>query len=127
MGSNQLSNPPGVFVHGDTAVPRQTRSRTSSAAPPVDSHVVKFVSRADQLRLRGRRNYDRYMRVIKNYVALDSPKHVQWQRESAEESERDAGWNSSHGPVPGGASIFPWRDGQEDGARTSASAARING
>ena len=47
-GSNQLSNPPGVFVRGDTTVPRQTRSRTSSAARPADSHVLKFVSRAEQ-------------------------------------------------------------------------------
>ena len=73
MGSNQLSNPPGVFVHGDTTVPRQTRSRTSSAAPPADSRHLKFASRADQLQLRGRRNFDRYMRVIKNYVAADGP------------------------------------------------------
>ena len=64
------------------------------------------------------------MRVIKNYVAIDSPQHVQWQRESAEESEHDAGWNSSHGPVAGGASILPWRDAHEETAQPSASAKR---
>ena len=100
MGSNQLSNPPGVFAHGDTTVPRQPRSRTPTTAPPADSHVLKFVSRADQLRLRGQRNYDRYMRVIKNYVAADSPTHVQWQKESAEDAMWDAEWNKRHGPLP---------------------------
>ena len=122
MGSNQLSNPPGVFVHGDTAVPRQTRSRTSSAAPPVDSHVVKFVSRADQLRLRGRRNYDRYMRVIKEYVSFDGPKHAQWQKESAEDAMWDAVWKKRHGPVPGGARILRWRHAGELQARLLPSA-----
>src|SRR4030095_2460424 len=127
MGSNQLSNPPGVFVHGDTTVPRQTRSRTSTAAGPADSHTLKFCSRAEQLQLRGQRNYDRYMRVVKNYVAIDSPAHVQWQRESAEEPGRDAAWNHRHGPIPGGGNILPCRDEHEDSARTSASAARIRG
>ena len=121
-GSNQLSNPPGVFVHGDTTVPRQTRSGTPTTAPPANSHVLKFVSRAKQLQLRGQRNYDRYMRVIKHYVAIDSPKHVQWQRESAHESERDSEWNSRHGPIPGGGSVLPWRHAGEPQARLSTSA-----
>jgi len=103
---------------------RQKRSN-SPPAPPVDSHTLKFVSRAEQLQLRGQRNYDRYMRVIKNYVAIDSPAHVQWQREYAEESERDAGWNSSHGPVTGGASILSWRDEHKESAQQSAPAKRI--
>jgi len=102
-------------------MPSHKRS-ASTTAPPVTSHVLKFVSRADQLRLRGQRNYDRYMRVVKNYVAIDSPGHVQWQRESAEESERDAAWNSSHGPIPGGASILPWRHAGEPQAGLSTSA-----
>jgi hypothetical protein len=94
----------------------------STTARPADSHVLKFVCRAEQLHLRGRRNFDRYMRVVKNYVALDSPQHVQWQRESAEESERDVVWNSSHGPIPGGASVLPWRHAAEPQARLSTSA-----
>ena len=90
-------------------MPRQTRSRTSSAAPPADSHVLKFVSRADQLQLRGRRNFDRYMRVVKKYVSFDGPKHAQWQKESAEDVVWDAVWKKGHGPVPGGARILRWR------------------
>jgi len=94
-------------------VPRQSRSRTSSAARAVDSHVLKFVSRADQLHLRGQRNYDRYMRVIKGYVAADGPVRAQWQKESAEDAVWDAEWNQHHGPVPGGARILRWRHAGE--------------
>jgi hypothetical protein len=81
-----------------------------------------FISRADQLRLRERRNYNHYMLVTKKFVAPDSPERLQWQKESAEESQRDAAWNRRHGPVPGGPHILPWRDEHEDSARTSASA-----
>jgi hypothetical protein len=94
--------------------------RTSVTA--VDSNVLLFVSRADQLRLRERRNYNRYMLVVKKFVAADSPERARWQRESAEESRRDVAWNRRHGPVPGGARIVPWRDEFENRLRTSAPA-----
>jgi hypothetical protein len=119
IGSNQLSNSPGVFVHGDTIVPRQKPNRTTPSQ--VDSKVVEFLSRADLLHLRGRRNYNRYMLFTKGFVAADSPERIRWQRESAEESNRDAAWNRRHGRVPGGASVLQWRDKHEDGARPSAS------
>jgi hypothetical protein len=61
------------------------------------------------------------MLVVKEFVAADSPERLRWQRESAEESERDAEWNRRHGPVPGGATILRWRDEHEDSVRTSAS------
>ena len=97
-------------------MPRQIR-RTSSAAPPVDSHVLKFVSRAEQLDLRGRRNYDRNAGV-KKYVAFDSAEHAQWQKESAEDAMRDAEWKK-RGPVPNGARILNWRR-EHKGRLTSA-------
>ena len=103
-------------------MPRQTRSRTSSAARPADSHVVKFVSRAEQLELRGRRNFDRYMRVIKEYVAADGPVRAQWQKESAEDAVWDAEWNKRHGPLPGGARILNWRHDGEQRQLTSSDA-----
>ena len=76
---------------------RQKRS-VSIPAAPADTHVLKFVSRAEQLYLRGRRNFDRYMRVIKKYVAFDGPKHAQWQKESAEDAVWDAEWNKASWP-----------------------------
>jgi len=85
---------------------RQQRSSTATT-PHGISHVLRFVSREEQLRLRGQRNYSRYMLFTKRFVASDSPERLQWQRESAEESQRDVAWNRRHGPVPGGASVFP--------------------
>jgi hypothetical protein len=54
---------------------RQLGSSTTTP-PPVDSHLLTFVSREEQLRLRGQRNYNRYMLVIKKFVAADSPSVV---------------------------------------------------
>jgi hypothetical protein len=88
-----------------------TKQKPSSriAASQVDSRVIEFLSRADLLHLRGRRNHNRYMLVTKKFVAADRPERLRWQRESAEESQRDLAWNRRHGPVPGGASILEWR------------------
>ena len=94
-------------------MPRRIRS-SSTTAPPADSQVLRFVSRAEQLELRGRRNYDRYMQVVKRFVEADGPQRAQWQRESAEESAQDAEWNRRHGLVPGGAAILRWRQQRDD-------------
>jgi hypothetical protein len=91
---------------------RQKRS-TSTPAPPVDSHALKFVSRAEQLRLRGQRNYSRYMLVVKKFVKSDSLERAQWQKEFDEEDVWDAEWNKRHGLVPGGARILPLRHEHE--------------
>jgi hypothetical protein len=56
---------------------RQERSNTTTA-PPVDSRVLRFVSREEQLRLRGQRNYDRYMLFTKGFVERDSPDRALW-------------------------------------------------
>ena len=71
--------------------------------------ILPFVSRSEQLRLRGMRNYSRYMLIVKGFVAGDSLERAQWQKEYAEEARRDAEWNRRHGPVPGGASVLLWR------------------
>lgn len=72
------------------------------------ARVLKFVSRAEQLRLRGQRNYSRYMQLTKGLVAADGPERAQWQQESAQESRRDTQWNQRYGPVAGGARILPF-------------------
>jgi hypothetical protein len=68
--------------------------------------ILQFISRAEQLRLRGSRNYSRYMMLTKKLIAPDSPERISWQRESAEESIRDAEWNRRHCPRPGGAVVL---------------------
>jgi hypothetical protein len=103
---------------------QKASSRTAESQPK--SQVIEFLSRADLLHLRGRRNYNRYMLVVKRFVAADSPERLRWQRESAEESKRDREWNRRHGPVSGGATILPWRDEQEEGAQASTSAPRLS-
>ena len=57
----------------------------------VSGQTFPFVSRAEQLRLRGQRNFNRYMLVVKKFVAGDSLVRAQWHKEDAEESQRDAG------------------------------------
>ena len=73
----------------------------SAPARNRNATVLRLISREEQLRLRGRRNYDRYMQVAKRFVDGDSPERAQWQRESGEDSMRDTQWNRGHGPVPG--------------------------
>jgi hypothetical protein len=46
------------------------------------------------------------MLFTKGFVGRDSPERALWQKESAEDSKRDAEWNQRHGPVDGGASIL---------------------
>jgi hypothetical protein len=86
---------------------RPQSSRTT--CPPLDSRVLQVISRADQLQLRGQRNYGRWKMLTKGFVVADGPERAQWQKTDADESRRDADWNRRHGPVPGGARVLPWR------------------
>jgi hypothetical protein len=79
-----------------------------------DLQVLIFVSRAEPLRLRGQRNYSRYMFIVKGFVDPDGPERAQWHKEFAEESAQDAEWNRRHGAVPGGAAILRWRQQRDD-------------
>jgi hypothetical protein len=80
------------------------------------SDVLRFLSRADQLELRGRRNYNRYMLVNKKFVAANSLEHLRWQRESEEDTQSDVEWSRRHGPIPDGARVLQWRH-ETDGTR----------
>ena len=72
------------------------------------AEILKFVSRSEQLRLRGMRNYSRYMLFVKGFVAADSLERARWQKEDAEDARRDAEWKLRHGPVASGTTILPW-------------------
>ena len=93
-----------------------SRQKHSSKISPqaADSQVLKFVSRADQFRLRGQRSYSRYMFIVKGFVDPDGPERAQWRKEDVQESVQDAEWNRRHGPVPGGAAILRWRQQRDD-------------
>jgi hypothetical protein len=82
------------------------RNEGSALVRTANARVLRFVSRAYQLRLRGQRNYSRYMRLTKGFVKPDGSERAQWQKESAQDAMRDAEWNQRHGPIPGGARIL---------------------
>ena len=89
--------------------------------------IIQFVSRSEQLRLRGMRNYSRYMLVTKGFVAGDSLERAQWQKEYAEES-RVTLTGTTAMAVPGGASVLQWqRDYQatREEPRRTAHAQRV--
>ena len=46
------------------------------------------------------------MMLTKKLIAPDSPERVSWQRQSAEESIRDAEWQRRHGAIAGGAVVL---------------------
>jgi hypothetical protein len=87
-----------------------------------EMRLIRFVSLAEQLRLRGSRNYSRYMLLTKGFVAAEGPERRQWLQESAEDSIRDAAWSRRHGRLPGGARILHWRHEGEQRARHLTSA-----
>lgn len=88
------------------------------------ARLVRFISRAEQLRLRGNRNFSRYMQVTKRLVEHDGPERRQWQRESADEDIRDIEWNRRHGKIDGGAEILRFRQVAER-AETNANESRV--
>lgn len=93
------------------------KNPSAITAQAADSQVLKFVSRAEHLQLRGGRNFSRYMLLTKGLVDSGGPERRQWQKESAEDAVRDAEWNLRHGPLPGGARILQWQQVGEQGAR----------
>jgi hypothetical protein len=73
------------------------------------TRIVPFISRTEQLRLRGNRNFGRYKRLTHGLVEPDGPERRQWQQESAAEDVRDAEWNQRHGRIEGGADILRFK------------------
>ena len=67
--------------------------------------ILQFVSRAEQLRLRGGRNFARFMMFNSGRVAASSPERCKWLAEDADERCQDATWAQRHGPVHGGAIV----------------------
>ena len=94
------------------------KSASKITAQAADSQVLIFVSRAEQLQLRGGRNFSRYMLLTKRLVDPDGPERRQWQKESAEDAVQDAEWNLRHGPLPGGAQVVAFKSDTQTSTRT---------
>lgn len=73
------------------------------------AQIFKFVSRKEQLDLRGHRNYQRWMLKVKGYVKQDSPESNQWRDEALLELKADIEWAKRHRRRKDGARIvrFP--------------------
>ena len=54
---------------------------------PMTSRIVRFISRTEQLRLRGNRNFGRYKSLTHGLVEPNGPERRQWQQESADEDK----------------------------------------
>ena len=74
------------------------------------AEIFPFYSRAQLLHRRGRRNYDRYMRITKGFVDVNGPERQQWRVEDLAEARADADWAKGHGPVEGGAVVTNFPD-----------------
>ena len=88
------------------------------------ARIVRFISRTEQLRLRGNRNFGRYKSLTHGLVEPDGPERRQWQRESADEDIRDIEWNRRHGKIEGGAKILRFKQLAER-AETNANESRV--
>lgn len=94
--------------------------------PRMAAHIVKFTSREEQLRLRGVRNFCRWMAKVRNRVEHDSPQWWKWKDDAFAERKADAEWAKRHGPIRGGAWVarFPPAGGQRERANRRRSSRR---
>lgn len=88
------------------------------------ARIVRFISRKEQLRLRGNRNFGRYKSLTHGLVEPDGPERRRWQQESADEDIRDIEWNRRHGRIEAGAAILRFKQVPER-AETNANKSRV--
>jgi hypothetical protein len=81
----------------------QRRSSTTTK-PPVDSRILKFVSRAEHLAWRERWKKGRWVKL-----SWTPEERSAILRQDEAYRQADARWQLNHGPVSGGASILQWR------------------
>jgi hypothetical protein len=94
----------------DSNLSRQVRSSRARKQPAI---VVKFVSRAEQLRIRSGRNFGRWMMKRGPHSSPDPLERCRLQAEQLEEQHRDRLWAERHGPIPvAGESSAPSRPGR---------------
>jgi hypothetical protein len=68
--------------------------------------ILSFTSRSEQLRLRGMRNWGRFLTRRGRYSSPDAEERAVLENEQAEEARRDREWVERHGPQHGGAIVF---------------------
>jgi hypothetical protein len=95
---------------------RRQRLSSTTSKPPVDSHVLKFVSRAEQLAWRTRWKKGRWVKL-----SWTSEERSAILRQDEVYRQADVRWQLNHGPVPGGASILQWRNEHSAGLQAEDS------
>ena len=70
--------------------------------------ILKFISHAEQIRLRGLRNYGRWLRTTKGLERLGPEERKRQHEEQARFEEWSRAWVQRHHPLPGGASVIPF-------------------
>jgi hypothetical protein len=68
--------------------------------------ILVFISRSEQLRLRGMRNWGRFLTRRGPYSSPDAEERAVLQKEQAEDARRDWEWAQRHGPQDGGAIVL---------------------
>jgi hypothetical protein len=68
--------------------------------------ILRFTSRSEQLRLRGMRNWGRFLTRRGPYSSPDAEERAVLQKEHAEEAQKDREWAQRHGPQEGGAIVL---------------------
>lgn len=72
--------------------------------------IFPFVSRSEQLRLRGMDNYSRWKRITKGLEPFGSAERSRLFRRQAEDEAKDHAWARRHAPGPGQAVLIPFKD-----------------
>jgi hypothetical protein len=71
--------------------------------------IARFVSRGEQVRLRGMRNYARWMAGVKGHEFPGPAERKRRQQQQAEDEANDRAWVQRHHPRPGGAVVLPFK------------------
>jgi hypothetical protein len=71
--------------------------------------IFRFVSRGEQVRLRGLRNYAHWLRITKGHETLSPAARKRLFEQQAEDEAKDREWVQRHHPLPGGGVVLPFR------------------
>ena len=75
--------------------------------------ILQFISRREQVRQRGARNYARWMRITKGLEAYGPKERHRIFQQQAEEERKDRAWAIRHAPGPGSAVILAFSEQDE--------------
>jgi hypothetical protein len=75
----------------------------------MSAKILTFVSRGEQVRLRGMDNYSRWKRITKGLEPFGPAERARLFRRQADDEAKDRAWVQRHHPVPEGAVVLLFR------------------